>query len=29
VFNPVGGGFGSSLTVLTGMRTIMNDDGLV
>lgn len=27
VFNPVGGGFGPGVTVLTGMRTILNDDG--
>jgi len=26
VFNPVGGGFGPGVTVLTGMRTILNDD---
>lgn len=27
VFNPVGGSFGHGVTVLTGMRTILNDDG--
>jgi hypothetical protein len=26
VFNPVGGHFGPGQTVLTGMRTILNDD---
>ena len=27
VSNPVGGQFGAGQTVLTGMRTILNDDG--
>lgn len=27
VFNPVGGSFGAGITMLTGMRTILNDDG--
>jgi hypothetical protein len=27
VFNPVGGSFGDGITMLTGMRTILNDDG--
>jgi hypothetical protein len=27
VFNPVGGNFGPGVTMLTGMRTILNDDG--
>jgi hypothetical protein len=27
VFNPVGGSFGPGVTVLTGQRTLLNDDG--
>jgi hypothetical protein len=27
--NPVGGSFGAGVVTLTGMRTIVNDDGVV